>query len=320
MLWDRRTGHPLGRAIVWQDTRTDELVDRAARAARTRRPSRNAPACRWPRTSPRPRIRWLLDHTPGLRERAERGEVLFGTMESWLIWNLTGGVGRRRARHRRHQRQPHAADEHPDPAVGPGAAGLLRRAGRDAAGDPVRPPRSTAPRHACCPASRSRPRSATSRRRCSARPASRRGEAKCTYGTGSFLLLNTGDTPVRSTPRPAHHGRLPHRHGARGLRAGRLDRGHRLAGPVVPRQPRADHQRAGDRDAGAHGRGQRRLLHRPGVLRPVRAALAQRRPRHHRRADLVHHQGPPGPRGAGGDRLADPRGGRRDERRLRAWR
>src|SRR5690606_8895626 len=39
-----------------------------------------------------PRIRWLLDHTPGLRERAERGEVLFGTMESWLVWNLSGGV------------------------------------------------------------------------------------------------------------------------------------------------------------------------------------------------------------------------------------
>jgi glycerol kinase len=90
VLWDRHTGLPVGHAIVWQDTRTDDLVRKlaaepAAAAVQER--------CGLPLATyfSGPRVRWMLDHTPGLRERAERGEVLFGTMETWLIWNLTGG-------------------------------------------------------------------------------------------------------------------------------------------------------------------------------------------------------------------------------------
>ncbi|MGW5313035.1 glycerol kinase GlpK [Nocardia thailandica] len=90
VVWDRRTGAPIGRAVVWQDTRTTELVTEFAAApgadlvrARTGLPLAGYFAA--------PRLRWLLDTTPGLRERAERGEVLFGTMDTWLIWNLTGG-------------------------------------------------------------------------------------------------------------------------------------------------------------------------------------------------------------------------------------
>ncbi len=90
VIWNRRTGVPLARAITWQDTRTADIV--AGLAADT-------DAARWARISglgpatyfAGPRLQWLLDHVLGAREGAERGEVLFGTMESWLIWNLTGG-------------------------------------------------------------------------------------------------------------------------------------------------------------------------------------------------------------------------------------
>ncbi|WP_055490881.1 glycerol kinase GlpK [Streptomyces sp. TP-A0356] len=91
VLWDRRTGTPLGRAIVWQDTRTAALVEDL----------RKEPGddfflercCLAPSTYfSAPRIRWLFDHVEGLEQRARNGEVLFGTIESWLIWNLTGGA------------------------------------------------------------------------------------------------------------------------------------------------------------------------------------------------------------------------------------
>jgi glycerol kinase len=91
VVWDRTTGRSLGPAITWQDTRTSDIVaDLVARGedervvAITGLPPHTYFAG--------PRLRWLLDHRPGLRERAATGDVLFGTMESWLIWNLTGGV------------------------------------------------------------------------------------------------------------------------------------------------------------------------------------------------------------------------------------
>ncbi|MFB9359999.1 FGGY family carbohydrate kinase, partial [Actinoplanes nipponensis] len=91
VLWDRRTGAPVGRAVVWQDTRTDTLVSTllAAPGAEQVQHRSGLPLATY---FSGPRLTWILDHTPGLRERAERGEVLFGTMETWLIWNLTGGL------------------------------------------------------------------------------------------------------------------------------------------------------------------------------------------------------------------------------------
>ncbi|MBX6766027.1 MAG: glycerol kinase, partial [Actinomadura rubrobrunea] len=91
VLWDRLTGAPIGRAVVWQDTRTDALVEELSRAPDAALVTERSglPLATY---FSAPRIRWTLDHVPGLRERAERGEVLFGTMESWLIWNLSGGV------------------------------------------------------------------------------------------------------------------------------------------------------------------------------------------------------------------------------------
>jgi glycerol kinase len=91
VLWDRQTGTPIGRAIVWQDTRTDSLVNRLATApgAEGVQHRSGLPLATY---FSGPRVRWMLDHTPGLQRRAERGEVLFGTMETWLIWKLTGGL------------------------------------------------------------------------------------------------------------------------------------------------------------------------------------------------------------------------------------
>ncbi|OEV03262.1 glycerol kinase GlpK [Streptomyces oceani] len=91
LLWDKATGQPVHNALVWQDTRTDALCRELGRNVGQDRFRRETGL---PLASyfAGPKIRWLLDNVDGLRERAERGELLFGTMDSWVIWNLTGGV------------------------------------------------------------------------------------------------------------------------------------------------------------------------------------------------------------------------------------
>ena len=91
ILWDRTTGEPIHNAIVWQCRRTADIAD----ALRERRGVSELVA---EKTGlhidayfSATKIKWLLDHVPGARERAERGEILFGTVETWLIWKLTGG-------------------------------------------------------------------------------------------------------------------------------------------------------------------------------------------------------------------------------------
>jgi glycerol kinase len=87
VLWDRHTGRPVANAIVWQDTRTDALVRSLSAHDELFRERAGLPPATY---FSGPKIRWLLDENPGLRERAERGDVLFGTVDSWLIWRLTG--------------------------------------------------------------------------------------------------------------------------------------------------------------------------------------------------------------------------------------
>ena len=84
VLWDRSTGMPLHNAINWEDTRTDHPCRQLANEfGQDRfRQKTGLPVTTY---FSGPKVRWLLDHIPGLRERAERGEVLFGTMDSWLI-------------------------------------------------------------------------------------------------------------------------------------------------------------------------------------------------------------------------------------------
>ncbi len=90
VIWNRHTGRPLARAVTWQDTRTDGIVNRLVTEGHGETIERIcglAPATYFAG----PRLSWLLDHVPGARAGAEAGDVLFGTVESWLIWQLTGG-------------------------------------------------------------------------------------------------------------------------------------------------------------------------------------------------------------------------------------
>ncbi len=91
LVWNRRTGKPYHNAVVWQDTRTDRICAELAEAGgRDRFRSRvGLPLATY---FSGPKLRWLLDNVPGLRGDAERGDAIFGNMDTWLIWNLTGGV------------------------------------------------------------------------------------------------------------------------------------------------------------------------------------------------------------------------------------
>ena len=89
ILWDRRTGEPVYNAIVWQCRRTAELCETLKHAGLDER-IESSTGLLIDAYFSGTKIRWILDHVPGARERAERGELLFGTVESWLIWQLTG--------------------------------------------------------------------------------------------------------------------------------------------------------------------------------------------------------------------------------------
>jgi glycerol kinase len=92
VLWDRRTGRPVAPSITWQDTRTAEAADAlAADGGIDRFQSRTGlPISSY---SSALKLAWLLDQEPSRRDAAERGDLLFGTPDSWLLWNLTGGPG-----------------------------------------------------------------------------------------------------------------------------------------------------------------------------------------------------------------------------------
>jgi glycerol kinase len=91
VVWDRNTGEPVMNAIVWQDTRTDKLVDElSADGGQDRfRETVGLPLATY---FSGPKVRWILDNVSGARERAEAGDLMFGNMDTWCIWNLTGGV------------------------------------------------------------------------------------------------------------------------------------------------------------------------------------------------------------------------------------
>jgi glycerol kinase len=90
LMWNRETGEPVANAIVWQDRRTADLCDRL-RAEGLGETFRSKTGLVLDPYFSGTKIKWLLDHTPGLRARAGRGEIAFGTVDSWLVWNLTGG-------------------------------------------------------------------------------------------------------------------------------------------------------------------------------------------------------------------------------------
>ena len=198
VLWDRGTGIPLGNAIVWQDVRVaDEVARFSARPgveffrARTGLPLSSYFSSL--------KIRWLLDHVPGARERAARGDVLFGTIDTFLVWQLTGGAmgglhvtdvtnaSRTQLMHLDTldwDRELLAAFDIPR-AMLPAIRSSSERYGQ------VR----TEPLDGVPIAGILGDQQAALVGQTCFRP----GEAKNTYGTGCFLLLNTGGTAVRST-------------------------------------------------------------------------------------------------------------------------
>lgn len=89
VLWDRHSGVPVANAIVWQDTRTAEYIPRFASHEDSIRRKTGLPLSTYFSSL---KIVWLLDHVPGLRARAEAGDILLGTIDSFLTWRLTGGV------------------------------------------------------------------------------------------------------------------------------------------------------------------------------------------------------------------------------------
>ena len=315
VVWDKNTGKAVYNAIVWQDTRTDVIVNELAKdGGQDRlRAKTGLPLATY---FSGPKVKWILDNVDGARAKADAGDLLFGNIDTWCIWNLTGGpnggvhvtdvtnasrtllinlrdavVGRR----------AHVAARHPE-VDAPRRSGLVRGL-RHGQGRPRGHPGRGRPGR---PAGR--PLRAGLLRR-------RRGEEHLRHRLLHAPQHGHEGGPVEE--RPAHDARLQDRRPARGLRARGLDRDHRRARPVAARQPRADHVLGRGRGAGRDRRGQRRRLLRAGVLRPVRAVLEERRPWRDRRPHPLRQQGPHRPRHARGDRLADPRGARRDERRLR---
>jgi glycerol kinase len=195
LLWDRRTGRPLHRAIVWQDRRTADACAKLKRAGLEPLFREKTGLLLDPYFSGT-KLAWLLDHVPGARRRAERGELAFGTVDTWLLWQLTGG-------------RVHATD------VSNASRTLLLNL-RTADWDDellklLRVPREVLPavrdssgvlgEVTSVPALRGVPISGVAGDQQAAlfgQACFRSGLAKNTYGTGCFLLLHTGEKPVAS--------------------------------------------------------------------------------------------------------------------------
>ncbi len=91
LVWDKTTGEPVHNALVWQDTRTDKIIDElSADGGQDRfRETVGLPLATY---FSGPKVRWILDNVDGAREKAESGDLIFGNMDTWIIWNLTGGT------------------------------------------------------------------------------------------------------------------------------------------------------------------------------------------------------------------------------------
>jgi len=91
VVWDKNTGEPVMNAIVWQDTRTDKLVDELSRDGGQNRFQEQVglPLATY---FSGPKVRWILDNVDGAQERADAGDLIFGNMDTWCLWNLTGGT------------------------------------------------------------------------------------------------------------------------------------------------------------------------------------------------------------------------------------
>jgi len=197
VVWDRETGEPIHNAIVWQDTRTDQLIRELAGDEGVDR-LRDRVGLPLSTYFSGPKVAWLLEHVEGARERAENGELAFGTMDTWVLWNLTGGA---------------SGGVHVTDVTNASRTMLMDLESLDwhePSLELMGIPRSMLPEirsssevygEAAGTAAGGRPiagilgdqQAALFGQTCFGR-----GEAKNTYGTGSFLLLNTGEEIVHS--------------------------------------------------------------------------------------------------------------------------
>ena len=196
VIWEKSTGKPIYNAIVWQDTRTNHDGDPARFQKKTGLLNNSYPAG--------PKWAWILDNVPGARQRAEKGELLAGTIDTWLIWNLTGGARGDEGHEATHVTDATNAsrtllmdletldwDEQlcaevgvprvmlPEIRASIGEFGVVRRRGQ-LSGVPITgvlgDQQAALFGQGCLD----------------------HGDAKMTYGTGLFMLLNTGATPQHS--------------------------------------------------------------------------------------------------------------------------
>ena len=196
VVWDRETGRPIARAIVWQDRRTAAECARLAAAGAEAEVRRKTTLPLDPFFSAG-KIAWLLDHTEGARSQAEAGRLAFGTIDTWLVWRLTGG-------------RVHATD--PTNAACTSLYDLERGRWDEGLCELFRVPAGLLPevRATADDSGVSDPELlgfAVPIRACvgdqqgalMGQGCVRAGEIKCTYGTGAFMLLHTGETLVRSS-------------------------------------------------------------------------------------------------------------------------
>jgi len=196
VVWDRRSGKPIHNAIVWQDTRTADICNELAKdGGQDRlRPKVGLPLATY---FSGPKVKWILENVAGARARAEAGDLLFGNIDTWCIWNLTGGVNGGvhvtdvSNASRTMLMNLATLDWDPDilklmgipramlPAI-KASSEVYGKAVGDLAGVPVSgdlgDQQAALFGQTCFSA----------------------GEAKNTYGTGCFMLLNTGTKPVQS--------------------------------------------------------------------------------------------------------------------------
>jgi glycerol kinase len=198
LLWDRRSGKPLHNALVWQDTRVDQLV---AQYAKQGGPDRFRAKTGLPLASyfSGLKLQWLLDNVPGARARAESGDLLFGNIDTWLLWNLTGGSG---------------GGLHLTDVTNASRTQLMNLATLD--WDPklleeLLIPRALLPRIVASSEVYGEAKTPVlagvsisgilgdQQAALVGQACFRPGEVKNTYGTGCFLLMNTGEQPIAST-------------------------------------------------------------------------------------------------------------------------
>ena len=239
MIWDRKTGKAAHNAIVWQDRRTADRCAELKAAGKEARVRELTGLTLDPYFSGT-KVSWMLHNVDGMAAAARDGRLAFGTIDSYLLWRLTGGA-------------VHATDvtnasrtllfDHQHADVERRAARAARRAARAAAERRAVVGRGRHDARASPGLPDGIPIAGIAGDQQSAlfgQACFTPGDAKCTYGTGAFILMNTGDKPVASKLGPAHHRRVEAASTRRraALRARRLGVHRRRRGAVAARRPR----------------------------------------------------------------------------------